>query len=229
MIKAMRLKLTLIIMTLLTFTGASSAQAGPWLREKGSTFTAASVAMTYYLDTSSQTYLEYGLTDATTLVGDLSVIRLHNAPESGYATLSIRRALSKPDATSKWAYELGVGVGWIGAETLPHLRTGLSWGRGMEWGDKSGWATIEASAVWDLTYARHIAKIDMTLGIQVTEVTAGMIQLYTAHMFDDTVATIAPSVIFSPKESKFRIQIGTESQLGNLENTAVKLGLWREF
>ena len=158
--------------------------------------------MTYYLDTSSQTYLEYGLTDATTLVGDLSMIRLHNAPESGYATLSIRRALSKPNATSKWAYELGIGVGWIGAQTLPHLRTSLSWGRGMEWGDKSGWATVEASAVWDLTYAQHIAKIDMTLGIQITEVTAGMIQLYTAHMFDENVATIAPPVIFGPKKKQ---------------------------
>lgn len=221
--------LTRILVILLAITVANSAQAGPWLREKGTTFTAVSASTTYYLDTASQTYLEYGLSEKTTLIGDLSMIRLRNAPESGYATVSLRRALSKPDATAKWAYELGLGVGWIGAETLPYLRTGLSWGRGMKWGDKSGWATVEASAIWDLTHAQHVAKVDMTVGMNFTEVTAGMIQLYTAHMFGENVATVAPSVIFSPKSSKFRIQIGSESQLGNLGNSALKLGLWREF
>lgn len=218
-----------LLVTLMVIAVAGSAQAGPWLREKGTTFTAASFSMTYYLDTSTQTYLEYGLTEKTTLVGDLSIMRYQTAPENGYATVSIRRALSKPDATTKWAYELGVGAGWDGAQTLPHLRTGLSWGRGLEWGDKSGWATVEASAVWDLTYAQHSAKVDMTAGMNFTEVTAGMVQIYTAYMFGETMATIAPSIILSPRKSKFRLQIGTESQVGNLRNSALKLGLWREF
>lgn len=213
----------------ITFAFATTAQAGPWLREKGTTFSAVSVATTYYLDTSSQTYIEYGLTDKTTLVGDLSMIRLRYAPQSGYATVSVRRAFSKPDATSKLAYEIGVGAGWIGSMTLPHLRTGLSWGRGIKWGDTSGWTTVEASAIWDLTYAQHIAKLDMTLGMNFTDVTKGMIQLYTAEIAGETVATIAPSLVFTPRERKFSIQVGAESQIGNMRNSALKLGLWREF
>ena len=213
----------------ITFVFASTAQAGPWLREKGTTFSAVSVATTYYLDTSSQTYIEYGLTDKTTLVGDLSMIRLRYAPQSGYATVSVRRALSKPDAASKLAYEIGVGVGWIGSMTLPHIRTGLSWGRGIKWGDTSGWTTVEASAIWDLTYAQHITKLDMTLGMNFTDVTKGMLQIYTAEIAGETVATIAPSLVFTPRERKFSIQVGAESQIGNMRNSALKLGLWREF
>ena len=36
-------------------------------------------------------------------------------------------------------------------------------------------------------------------------------------------------LVLSPKFTKFRIQIGTESEIGNLRNSAVKIGLWRDF
>lgn len=217
------------VLLLCTLSFAQIAQAGPWLREKGSTFTAVSFSSTYYLETGTQTYLEYGLTDKTTVVADLGMSRLHYVANSGYATLSFRRALSAPDAKSKWAYELGAGTGWVGPRTLPHIRTGLSWGRGMEWGKKSGWMTVEAAVIWDLTYALHVTKIDTTLGINFTEVTSGMLQFYTANAADQTFGTIAPSFIFKPKNSKFRIQIGSESQLGDWNNSALKIGLWRKF
>lgn len=221
----LRIFLVIFSITLL----ANIAQAGPWLREKGSAFTATSVSATYFLDTTSQTYLEYGFTDKTTFVGELSLRRLRYASEIGSATASMRRALSHPGAKSKWAYEFGVGAGWEGQQVLPHLRTGLSWGRGIKWTDKSGWATVETSIIWDITYARYMAKVDTTLGINFTDVTAGMLQFYTMHMADKTSATFAPSVIFSPKKSKFRIVIGAETPLKNMSNTALKLGLWREF
>lgn len=208
---------------------ASTVQAGPWLREEGTTFSAVSASTTYYLDTSSQTYLEYGLTQETTLVGDLNMTRQRYSDESGHATVSLRRALSKPDATSKLAYELGVGVGWAGSEALPHLRTGLSWGRGIKWREKSGWATVEAAVIWGLNDAQNMTKLDTTAGINFTDVTAGMIQLYTTEMDGKIFAIIAPSLVFTPRDSKFRIQIGMEGEIGNLDNTALKLGLWREF
>lgn len=217
------------ILLLCTISFAQMAQAGPWLREKGSAFTAVSFSSTYYLETGSQTYLEYGLTDKTTVVADLGISRLHYVDNTGYATVSLRRAISAPDAKSKWAYEIGAGAGWIGATTLPHIRTGLSWGRGIEWGKKSGWMTVEAAVIWDLTYDLHVTKVDATLGINFTDITSGMLQLYTANVADQTIGTIAPSLIFNPKNKKYRIQIGSESQLGHWENSALKIGLWREF
>ena len=214
-----------ILMTLLP----APVQAGPWLRDKGSSFMAVSVAATFYLDTGTQTYLEYGLTDKTTVIADVGIVRPRFGSHGGYTTVSMRRALTLPDAKSKWAYELGVGVGWIGSQTLPHARTALTWGRGMTWGDKSGWATVDAAVIWDLANSLHVTKIDATVGVNLTDITAGMLQIYTAHIDDQSIATFAPSLVFKPKNAKFRIQIGAESEIGRAHNTALKIGLWREF
>jgi hypothetical protein len=218
-----------LIISLACLGLAQTATAGPWLREKGSTFTAVSFATTYYLETASQTYLEYGLSKKTTLVADIGLTRLNSSPDGGYVTLSFRRALSAPDAKNKWAYEMGAGVGWLGDETLPHLRTGLSWGHGTTWGKKSGWMTVEGAINWGLTNELHVAKLDTTVGVNFTKVTSGMLQLYTAHIAGNSIATIAPSIVIAPKSNKFRIQLGSESQIGNLGNSALKIGLWREF
>jgi len=218
-----------ILILILTAGLAHSVQAGPWLREKGSTFTANSVTGTYYLDTTSQTFIEYGLSAKTTLIADIGMVRPRFGPYAGYATLSMRRALSSPEARSKWAYEFGVGVGWVGAETLPHLRTALSWGRGITLGEKTGWMTAEAAVVWDLTYALHVTKLDATVGLNFTEKTSGMLQVYAANLADTSIATIAPSLVFSPIYTKFRVQLGTETVLGQVANSALKISLWREF
>ena len=81
----------------------------------------------------------------------------------------------------------------------------------------------------DLTYGDYVNKLDMTLGMNFTEVTKGMLQIYAADISGSAAATIAPSIVFSPKKKKFSVQIGTESQIGNFDNSALKLGLWREF
>ncbi|WP_299417599.1 hypothetical protein [uncultured Sulfitobacter sp.] len=218
-----------LIPVLICLCLAQSALAGPWLREKGSTFSAVSFASTYNLETAATTFLEYGLTDKTTLVADIGMARLQNSPDGGYITLSFRRAIGSPDRPSKLAYEIGAGVGWIGDETLPHIRTGLTWGRGMTWGEKSGWVTVEGAIVWDLTHELHVTKIDTTIGVNFSDVTSGILQLYTAHVDGKGIATIAPSVVFTPRDAKFRVQIGSESQIGDLGNSALKIGIWREF
>jgi hypothetical protein len=206
-----------------------SGHAGPWLREQGTTFSALSVSSTYYLNTTSQTYLEYGLTAKTTVIADISMAQAPFAPQVGTVTASFRRALSKPDAQSKWAYELGLGVGWIGEQTLPHVRTALSWGKGISLGDTSGWLAVDAAVLWDVTYALHVGKIDTTFGLNFTEVTSGMIQIYSAFAAGESIVTISPSLVFKPKGKKFSLLISTESEIDNFENTALKIGLWREF
>ncbi|MEH6648022.1 hypothetical protein [Sulfitobacter sp.] len=203
----------------------NTAHAGPWLREKGSTFMEVSFASNYILDTTRQTYLEYGLSDKTTVIADIGMIQPRNAEHGGIATFSLRRALSAPDATSKWAYELGAGVGWAGDEILPHFRTGLSWGRGMSWGETSGWMTVDAAVIWDLTNAQHVSQLDATLGANFTDFTTGMIQIYTAHIDGASIVTLAPSVVFNPQKGGYRIKLGAESELSDWDNSAFKIGL----
>lgn len=208
---------------------AGTAHAGAWLREKGAGFSSNSFSSTYYLDTVSQSYLEYGLTEKTTLGADIGFVRPRFGLHSGYTTLFIRRAIGSTEAKSKWAYDLGIGTSWIGDTVLPHLRTGLSWGRGFSVADKSGWIALDAAVIWDLTYAPDLTKVDATIGLNFTDMTTGMVQLFAGHLDQNTFGTFAPSLVFSPQFTKFRIQIGSESEIGNLRNSMLKVGLWRDF
>lgn len=218
-----------LLILLFTLSLVHPAQAGAWLREKGTSFSSFAFTGTYALDTTSQTYLEYGLTEKMTLGADIGYIRPRNALHGGYATFFMRRPISAPDAASKWSYDLGIGASWIGDQILPHLRAGLSWGKGMTWGEKSGWMNVDASVTWNLATELHLAKIDTTIGVNFTEVTTGMVQIYLAHLAQDTFATVAPSLVFSPGKSKFRIQVGLESPLEELRDSSIKIGLWRNF
>lgn len=218
-----------LILIFILATLPCEGTSGPWLHEKGSSFTAVSLAATYTLETTTQTYIEYGFGNQMTLIGDINLARRQYLPGTGAATFSFRRALSAADAPAKWAYEIGIGASWDGAQTQPHIRTALSWGRGTTWGERSGWVTVEGAMIWDLAQAAHVAKLDTTIGVSLGDKSKGMLQLYTAHMGGKITATLAPSFIFKPESTKFSVLIGAESRIGQLDDTALKFGIWRDF
>ena len=208
---------------------AFPVSAGPWLREKGKTFTSISFATTWDLQSSSSTYLEYGWSDAMTVGADIGVFRNPALGQTGFVTLFLRRALGKNDGKYRLAYELGAGASWEGALTVPHLKTGLTVGRGFQLRDMGGWMTLDASIRWDLGQSARLAKLDGTVGLNVTDTFAGMFQIFVTHSQGEVVAKLAPSLIYSPKSGKFKIQVGLEAQTDEFSNPALKLGLWRDF
>ncbi|MGJ8546464.1 MAG: hypothetical protein ACSHWZ_13550 [Sulfitobacter sp.] len=208
---------------------APALDAGPWLREKGKTFSANSFTINAYLETSSGTYIEHGLSPRMTIGVDVSQYRSFTALPSGSATLFLRRSLVAQDRPFKLAYELGAGTDWHGAAYAPHLKTALSYGRGLQWAGKSGWMTFEAAVIWDIAQDRHEVKFDSTLGLDFTDHFTGMLQLYLSHQDSTGFATLAPSLLLTPKDSRFRFQIGVETPLGKTDRTAFNFGLWTEF
>lgn len=217
-----------IILWLLVLT-PTLAEAGAWLRDKGTGFSATAFTINRDQDIANTTYLEYGLLPKMTLGADVRIGTDGLGVQDGFATLFLRRALSAPEATSKWAYELGGGATWDDAVVQPHLKIGLSYGRGLQWGEKYGWLSVESSYRWDITTSQGTAKIDTTVGMGFTEATTGMLQLYLSTFDGDSSASIAPSLILQPRGKKFRVQIGAEAPLDDTDSTALKLGLWREF
>ncbi len=217
--------LTILILPFL----ATAANAGAWLREKGSSFTSISFSATWFGDTANSSYLEYGVRDDLTLGTDIGYSNSTLGIQSGYGTIFLRRPIGKNAGPNKWAYELGVGAAWINDIVLPYVKTGLSWGRGFTIHEKSGWIAVDASVTWELSLGNRLTKIDTTVGVNFTDVTTGMVQLYLADLANDSYASIAPSLVFKPRKGKFRIQIGAETQLDNFDNPALKLGIWREF
>lgn len=223
----MRIALSLLMSVLLVLP--TFGHAGAWLREKGTTFTAVTFSATYFRDIANTTYIEHGLRENMTLGADVSLSSSRTGEQSGYGTIFLRMPLGKTEGKSKWAYELGLGATWRGAEVSPHLKTGLSWGRGIQIGEKYGWMAVDASITWNLGEGAHLTKIDTTVGLNFTDQTAGMVQLYLSHLDGEGFGTFAPSVIWKPKAGKFRLQLGFEAPMRNMDDTALKLGIWREF
>ena len=225
------MRFCLCVLVMICPLSSCPAQAGAWLREKGAGFASISFAATYFLDTEQKTYLEYGVRDDLTLGADIAIIGDQFGNAGGYATLFLRRPIGGTDSPHRWAYELGVGAAWAPEIVTPYIKTGLSWGRGIQIRETYGWVTVDASVSWDLMYGVHVTKVDSTVGLTFNDTFAGMLQLYTANVQNENFATIAPSLLISPSkdDSAYRFQVGTETLFGDIEASAIKIGLWREF
>lgn len=219
----------LILLLLLYLPAAAPAVAGPWLREKGKGFRATSVSASYSYDLSQSTYLEYGWRDDLTLGLDILTSQSRFGELSGSGTLFLRLPLGSPGERGRWAYDLGLGASWQGELVSPHLKAGLSWGRGFTKGDRNGWLTVDASLKWDFGLAEREIKIDSTAGFDFSALTTAMVQLFVTNTPTTTAVRVAPSVVLSPEWAKYRFQIGSEIPVDRPEDTLLKLGLWREF
>ena len=219
----------LILMLWVMLLPGAPLQAGAWLRGEGGVFVSSSFTLNARQANTSGTYLEYGLRPDMTLGFDVQRYTDAGALQGGTATAFLRRPLGSPDRKSVWSYEIGLGAGWKNDLVTPHLKTGLSWGRGFQLRDRGGWMNVDAAVFWPLDAGTQVAKLDTTVGLNFTDATTGMVQLYLAHIDRELFATLAPSLVYKPKGRDWRIQIGTESPLDAPDATSIKLGLWREF
>lgn len=208
---------------------AAAAHAGPWLREKGTSFLSSSFSATYFYDLTQSTYIEYGLRETLTFGFDLNTAQNRFGLQSGSATVFLRFPLGEPTERGRWAYDLGAGASWTGELISPHLRAGLSWGRGFTLGERNGWLTVDASAKWEFGFSQEVIKLDSTAGIDFTKGVTGMTQVFVTYTEGETYTKFAPSIVLSPRFSKYRVQLGSEVPLDAPENTALTLSLWREF
>ena len=103
-----------LILIFILATLPCEGTSGPRLHEKGSSFTAVSLAATYTLETTTQTYIEYGFSNQMTLIGDINLARRQYLPGTGAATFSFRRALSAADAPAP-----GVPASAVASSNIP--------------------------------------------------------------------------------------------------------------
>jgi len=210
---------------------ASPAQAGAWLREKGASFTSFSLSTSWFRDARSSGYMEFGITETSTVGIDLGLSRNQNGKKLAYGTLFLRRALLANNGANIWAYEVGLGAtyGGAGTQALPHFKTGLSFGRGINIKEKGGWLAADAAILWGLQKDNHVAKLDTTVGLNFTDHLAGILQLNFARQEGETFSYFEPSFVINPRNTGLKLQIGLITPLDDAAKTALKLGLWHEF
>lgn len=205
------------------------AQAGAWLRAEGTSFASSTFTINRLRDHDSSTYIEYGWGPDLTLGLDLSFASSSLGPQAGAATAFFRRALPLGSEKHKWAYEIGAGAAWTQGIVLPHVKLGLSYGRGFDLAGKSGWLAVDSAVFRDLNTGRHAIKVDSTLGVNFTDLAAAMAQVYFSRVLNNDFATFAPSLLISPKGRNYTLQLGIEAPIFTRAEPSVKLGLWRSF
>ncbi|WP_299287312.1 hypothetical protein [uncultured Tateyamaria sp.] len=213
------------LLVLMLSLAAYPADAGAWLREHKTGFLAFSGTVDENSETEGSVYAEYGLRPKLTLgfKGDA------NLPQGrlgeGSVFLFARLPIHTGDKPYKLAYEIGLG-GTFGLDFEPMVRTGLSYGRGLSFGETSGWFAVDAAVEWAQGDASDIRKLDTTVGVNLSERFKVMMQVFYTGTDLGDFFTYAPSLIWQPTPKTPSFQIGVESDDGIL---SLKLGLWRTF
>ncbi|WP_299685907.1 hypothetical protein [uncultured Tateyamaria sp.] len=214
-----------LILTIAALVWATTCHGGAWLRAQGTGFLTSSVLQGADGHSDGALYFEYGVRPKLTLgiKVDANMVVGQLAGGSGFAFA--RLPIPTGDRAYKLAYEIGLGA-TLNSETEPLLRTGLSYGRGIKWREKYGWLAVDFAVEWSLAGAAHTAKLDTTLGLGITDTTKIMMQVFVSGTEDATSLTLAPSLIWQPREKKPSYQIGFEAEQGDV---SLRLGLWQEF
>lgn len=207
---------------------AAAADAGAWLREQGTGFTATSTGVTDRLDAQNSFYLEYGLTAKTTVGLDIDM-KLSGQRQSGSGHVFARRALPL-GGTGVWAYQIGLGAAFQDVAVTPLAKLGVSYGRGIKLGKHNGWLAVDSAAQWDFGTSVHSLKIDTTAGLTLNNRSKAMVQLFwTADSLGASSATLSPSYVYTPERGRFSYVVGVEAIQGRSERYGIKLGLWSDF
>jgi hypothetical protein len=222
------IRLSILIVTCALWS-AQAAQAGAWLRERGAGFLSTSGTVTAEKDASGSLYGEFGLTDRLTLGLDINGGMDTSGLPQGDGTLFLRFPLSGAEMPDKWAAHVGIGARYEPYDFVPSLELGLSWGRGLQWGERFGWAAIDASINFAEAPMKTISKLDATLGIGLGPSTQAMGQIFLTRTDGRLYRTLAPSLLITPKDSRTTFQIGVEFPLEEENDTRLKIGIWRTF
>ncbi|MCX7560377.1 hypothetical protein OS190_12430 [Sulfitobacter sp. F26204] len=220
----------LFVASLILWQGlASVADAGAWLREKGDGFVSLSFGATQFSETTNAFYIEYGLSDKTTIGLDVSAFTNALNVRNGFGNLFLRRAIGPADQPDKWAYELGIGGVWGNEMHRPTVKAGIAWGRGFKVNSRAGWINLDAAYIHEPTLGEHITKFDAAVGMAFSDATTGLLEISVSAQKSETYGAFEPSLLIQPKDSKFRIKLGAQIPFSEQEKTALKMGIWNDF
>ena len=213
-------------------SGASGAAAGPWLRDRGSTYLSFSFEAPQEGDGYASLYAERGVRPWLTLGVDAG--RAAGDGE-GQALAFARTTLGPQSDASRQSFELGFGARLDGeGEILPALRAGLSWGRGFETRYGPGWVSTDASVTGYGSFATVgeeglALKLDTTLGVRPSERSVAQLQLFWSRSgADEAAVRLVPSYARRLRGETFG-QVGLVIGTGAAPEIGVKLGLFTEF
>jgi len=205
--------------------------AGAWLRDEGSGFVAFGFSQ---FNTSTETsgqsepslYFEYGFRPKLTL----GLTGFYSTQDRGEASAFLRFPLKSDDKPAKVSAEIGLGMRTDLIDFDPFLKTGLSWGRGLSFGEKSGWVNLDSAVLWSLGDIDNQLKLDATVGMGLNDRFQVMGQAFYERDSAGQSLTLVPSVIMGlGAAKKTKLVVGLEHRGGRRASDGIRFGLWRDF
>lgn len=211
---------------------AFPACAGPWLRTKGTGFSATTIELSpadpsttapyppmYSVDAYNSVYIEYGLAPRLTIGLDGGSDLDGNG--SGFAFLRFPLREGHP---SRIAGEIAIGARWSLDDLTLLLRPGLSWGRGITFFDKPGWTTLDATLTIPSDGGRITPKIDAMLGLN----TSDRLKLMLGLTLERPTLTLSPSIAYRTW-GRYHLTLGLKLHSEKSRPLSVAFGFWQDF
>lgn len=220
-----------------------AVQAGPWAREPGQTFIAASIERDRSGDSYSSLYSEHGLSPHVTIgleLGSTSVGERN-------AMIWTQYAFDPGQGPHRFSIAAGSGVVQRNGETRPLAQIAAFYGRGFEGPFQGGWFGSEARLKFAddlpaveqddplpdsaLAYLmpRVTAKLDLTFGMHVTPAMMVINQLRLENRKDaDFQAKYALTAV-RDVHGPLKVEVGYVATLTGVADDAIKIGTWIEF
>ena len=208
---------------------ASQSAAGAWPREEGQVFVSSAANLWISDGTQAEIYYdptfyaEYGLPDRMT-VG----LNYFGSKQDTENTGSVFLRLPLDDGQGPHRFASSFGVGLMKAEQTPFAyltEASLSWGRGLP----SGWLTVDAQGIYDLSASTFRPKLDATWGYNLSSDWTTMLQLQSGATFEkEPYAKLSPAIIYRVSDS-VRVSLATVSPLSGEEAHTIRLAIWQNY
>jgi hypothetical protein len=167
----------------------------------------------------STLYLEHGLAGGRTAGLDLGL----SEAEVDKAVAFLRWHGGADDGT-RLAYELGAGK----VDDHAALRPGLSLGRGVAFGERTGWVALDTRAVLFDDMALRL-EADLTVGGDAGTGDKWLVQVQMAAPSDAApYVKLAPGYAFGMGAGR-HLRVGVTAGLVGLDAVKLDLGLWQRF
>lgn len=218
----------LIVILFIILSGPRTAEAGAWLREKNSAFTAFAVtgfrAPGDTIDYKSSFYAEWGMRPNLTIGLDAEEhYDLH-----GHALAFARFPVAEFANGGRVSAEIGAGAYHRQTSARAMYKATLSWGKGFQTRRGSGWVAVDTAMEFRSTDS-VIRKLDLTAGLSSNRKLNPMIQIETSYIPGRPFYWSArPSAMFRPGHGPNTWLVGIEGNAYQ-NSLGLKFALWREF
>ncbi|UWQ90636.1 hypothetical protein QEZ52_17630 [Aliisedimentitalea scapharcae] len=219
----------ILVCVLLHVVLATPAQAGAWMRDRGTGFIATSSTLRQfpdYLGHETSVYAEYGLAQKLTVGLDYN----QGSFSSGHAMLFARVPLGKPRTRYRFSAELGLGLYFFGGFREQMQKLTLSYGRNLETRFGHGWLAIDLASEFRQGLPGPTIKLDTTIGLSGTKRLQPMLQIETSRPAIGPVNwAVIPSIRYRTKNNISWVIGAERKSVGNHKSIGVKLAFWKEF